>query len=133
MIIRGRKIYGGKVEGEAMVQKENFSFLGDVDEETGIINAGTNANKSFADKVFIFPMGKGSTFGPYVAFSCAKNGVSPKAMLCQNADGVVVLAAIMAKIPAIHQFEKNIMDFVQTGDHLKIDADRGTVEIVGRL
>jgi predicted aconitase with swiveling domain len=132
MKIRGKRIFGGKVEGEAMVQQENFSFFGDVNRETGIINVGTNAGKSFKDKVFIFPKGKGSTLAPYVAINCVENGVAPKAILCQKADGVIALVGIMARIPAMDQFQKNIMETIQTGDYVKVDADNGIVEIVGK-
>jgi predicted aconitase with swiveling domain len=132
MILKGRKIFGGKVEGEAMVQRENFSFFGDVNRETGMINIGTNAGKSFKDKIFIFPKGKGSTLAPYVAINCVENGVAPKAILCQMADGVIALVGIMARIPTVDQFDKNIMDVIQTGDYIKVDADNGIVEIVGK-
>lgn len=130
MMIKGRKISGGKVEGEVMVQKESFSFFGDVNRETGIINVGTNAGKSFKDKIFVFPKGKGSTLAPYVAINCVENGVAPKALLCQMADGVIALVGIMAKIPTIDQFEKNLLELVHTGDYVKVDADNGTIEIV---
>ena len=37
MIIKGKKILGGRsVEGEAMVQKEPFSFFGDVNRESPV-------------------------------------------------------------------------------------------------
>jgi predicted aconitase with swiveling domain len=67
---------------------------------------------------------------PYVAFDCVKNGVAPKAILCQRADGVIAMVAIMAKIPAVHLFKKDIMKAVQTGDYAKVDADNGTLEIL---
>ena len=130
MKIKGKKIFGGKVEGEAIVQQELFSFFGDVNRETGIINVGTNAGKSFKDKILIFPKGKGSTLAPYVAINCVENGVAPKAILCQKADGVIALVGIMARIPAVDQFDKDIMKVVKTGDYLKVDADKGIVEII---
>ena len=133
MIMKGKKILGGRsVEGEVMVQQENFSFFGDVNRENGVINVGTNAGKSFKDKIFVFPQSKGSTLAPYVAADCKRNGVAPKAMLCQKADGVVAMAAILADIPTMDEFEKNIMELVQTGDYVKVDADNGVVEIVGK-
>jgi phosphomecalonate degydratase small subunit len=130
MKIKGKKIFGGKVEGEAIVQQELFSFFGDVNRETGIINVGTNAGKSFKDKILVFPKGKGSTLAPYVAINCVENGVAPKAILCQKADGVIALVGIMARIPAVDQFDKDIMKVVKTGDYLKVDADKGIVEII---
>ena len=130
MKIKGKKVFGGKVEGEAIVQQELFSFFGDVNRETGIINVGTNAGKSFKDKILVFPKGKGSTLAPYVAINCVENGVAPKAILCQKADGVIALVGIMARIPAVDQFDKDIMKVVKTGDYLKVDADKGVVEII---
>ena len=130
MKIKGKKVYGGKVEGEAMVQQELFSFFGDVNRETGVINVGTNAGKSFKDKIFIFPKGKGSTLAPYVAINCVENGVAPKAILCQKADGVIALVGIMARIPAVDQFDKDVMKVVKTGDYVKVDADKGVIEII---
>lgn len=130
MKIKGKKISGGKVEGEAIVQQELFSFFGDVNRETGIINVGTNAGKSFKDKILIFPKGKGSTLAPYVAINCVENGVAPRAILCQKADGVIALVGIMAKIPAMDQFEKDIMKVIKTGDYVKVDADKGVIEVI---
>jgi len=132
MKIQGKKVFGGKAEGKAIVQKENFSFFGDVNRETGVINVGTNAGKSFKDKILIFPKGKGSTLAPYVAIDCVANGVAPKAILCQKADGVIALVGVMAKIPIVDQFEQDIMEKIKADDYVKVDADKGVIEIVGR-
>lgn len=131
MILKGNKILGGRtVEGEVMVQKEKFSFFGDVNRENGIINVGTNAGKSFKDKIFVFPQSKGSTLAPYVANDCKRNGVAPKAILCQKADGVVAFVAIMADIPTMDQFEQDILKVLKTGDRVKIVPDKGFIEII---
>jgi predicted aconitase with swiveling domain len=133
MIVKGKKILGGRsVEGEVMVQQENFSFFGDVNRDNGIINVGTNAGKSFKDKIFVFPQSKGSTLAPYVAADCKRNGVAPKAMLCQKADGVLAMVAILADIPTMDEFEKNIMTLVKTGDRVRVEPEKGYVEILTR-
>lgn len=131
MIIKGNKILGGRsVEGEVMVQKESFSFFGDVNRETGVINVGTNAGKSFKDKILVFPQSKGSTLAPYVASDCKRNGVAPKAILCQKADGVLAMVAILADIPTMDSFEVNILKELRTGDHLRVEPDKGRIEIL---
>ena len=131
MIIKGNKILGGRsVEGEVMVQKEPFSFFGDVNKETGVINVGTNAGKSFKDKILVFPQSKGSTLAPYVASDCKRNGVAPKAILCQKADGVVAMVAILADIPTMDNFEVNILKELRTGDHVRVEPDKGRIEIL---
>ena len=130
MIVKGNKILGGRsVEGEVLVQQENFSFFGDVNRETGIINVGTNAGKSFKDKIFVFPQSKGSTLAPYVAADCKRNGVAPKAILCQKADGCLAMVAILADIPTMDGFEKDIMEVVRSGDRVKVEPDRDKIEV----
>jgi len=131
MIVKGNKILGGRsVEGEAMVQKENFSFFGDVNRENGVINVGTNAGKSFKDKIFVFPKSKGSTLAPYIAADCKRNGVAPKAILCQKADGCVAMVAILADIPTMDGFEKDIMEVVKSGDRIRVEPDKGFIEVL---
>ena len=131
MIVKGNKILGGRtVEGEIILQEENFSFFGDVNRETGMINVGINAGKSFKDKILVFPQSKGSTLAPYVVTDCKRNGVAPKAILCQKADGVVAMVAILADIPTMDQFEKDIVKVVKTGDRVRVDPDKGLIEVL---
>jgi hypothetical protein len=131
MIVKGNKILGGRaVEGEIILQEDNFSFFGDVNRETGMINVGANAGKSFKDKILVFPQSKGSTLAPYVVTDCKRNGVAPKAILCQKADGVVAMVAILADIPTMDQFEEDIVGVVKTGDCVRVDPDKGFIEIL---
>lgn len=133
MILKGKKILGGEViEGIAMVQQENVSFFGDINRENGVVNVGTNAGKSFKNRIFIFPQSKGSTLAPYVAADCKRNGVAPKAILCQKADGVVAMVAILSDITTMHSFEKNILEVVETGDKIKVNPEGGYIEILGK-
>jgi predicted aconitase with swiveling domain len=130
MIVKGNKILGGRsVEGEVLVQEENFSFFGDVNRETGVINVGTNAGKSFKDKIFVFPQSKGSTLAPYIAADCKRNGVAPKAILCQKADGCLAMVAILADIPTMDGFERNIMEVVRSGDRVRVEPDEEMIEV----
>jgi len=91
---------------------------------------GTSAGQSFKDKIFVFPQGKGSTLAPYVAADCKRNGVSPKAILCQKADGCIAMVAILTGIPTMDGFERNIMDVVKTGDRVKVDPEHGLIELL---
>lgn len=131
MILKGNKILGGRtVEGEIILQEESFSFFGDVNRETGVINVGPNAGKSFKDKILVFPQSKGSTLAPYVVTDCKRNGVAPQAILCRKADGVVAMVAILADIPTMDQFEEDIVKAVKTGDRVRVDPDNGLIEIL---
>jgi len=63
--MQGRKIFKGKVIGEALVTGDDISFYGGCDPETGeIVEKGHHLEgKSVSGKILVFPSGKGSTVG----------------------------------------------------------------------
>ena len=63
MILKGKTVKKGKVEGEAIVSQRPFSFLGDLDVATGkVVPIGHDLEgQSIANKIFVFATGKGST------------------------------------------------------------------------
>src|SRR4030042_6429981 len=132
MKLKGRCINPGKVEGEAIVTKIPFSFLGEIDPMTGKVNAPGHEleGQSLLDKIFVFPTGKGSSAGPIVAYRAVKAGKAPKAMICVEAEPVIALAAITADIPMVDKLEKNPLEVIKTGDYIKMDAGVGGVEII---
>jgi predicted aconitase with swiveling domain len=62
IILKGHKVAKGRARGEALVSKTAISFLGSVNPETGmVVEEGHELNGiSIADKILIFPIGKGS-------------------------------------------------------------------------
>lgn len=129
MILSGHKVFGGKVEGEALVVAEPFSFFGGVVPETGILTSGPCAGQTIRDKIFIFPRGKGSTLAPYVAYRALSTGAGPRAILCREADGVVAMVSIIMGVPTVDRLEPDPIDTICSGDYLRVDADSGRVEI----
>ena len=77
--LKGRIIYKGKAEAEALVTTMPISFYGGVDPNTGVVmEKGHELNGvSIKGKVLVFPQGKGSTVGSYTLYRLKKNGVSP--------------------------------------------------------
>ena len=108
-----------------------FSYLGDLDVRTGkVLPEGHDLQgQSIAGRIFVFPIGKGSTGGPNVAYAAKRLGNVPKAMICVEAEPVMAMVAIMNDIPMVHQLDKNPLEVIQTGDYVKLDADAGTVEV----
>ena len=76
MILKGRKVVGGNVEGVALVSVEPVSFYGGVDPDTGCITEPGHCccGENITGKVFVFPTGKGSTVGSYVMYRMKKIG-----------------------------------------------------------
>ncbi|QDA31217.1 DUF126 domain-containing protein [Thermococcus indicus] len=128
MKLRGRKIVGGKAEGELIVSRKPLSFLGGVDPETGIVTDAESdiRGQSIAGKILAFPRGKGSTVGSYVIYALKKNGKAPKAIIVGEAETIVATGAIIAGIPMVDGID---VSRLRSGERVKVDADSGEVEV----
>jgi predicted aconitase with swiveling domain len=131
IVLRGRKVIGGVAEGEAVVTKEPVSFLGGVNPDKGtVVERGHEAEgQCITGKIFVFPHGKGSTAGPYIIYAMAKRKTAPVAMINVEAEPIIAVGAAMGNIPLVDRLEKNPLEVIATGDHVKIDGDQGIVEI----
>ena len=125
--MKGRTIYPGIVEGEAIVSSEPIGFYGGIDAKTGeVIEKGHELEgQNVKDKILVFPNGKGSTVGSYVIYGLKKNGVGPKAIVNKETETIVATGVILAGIPCVDQVD---IEQIKTGDKLKVNADEGTVE-----
>ena len=128
-----KKIVRGRIEAEAVVCPDSFSFLGDVDMSTGVIIAEDNPNKglSIANKILIYRETKGSSGGCVVLMTLAAKGIAP-AGLCtiKRADYNLTEGAILSKIPFICEPEIDVTTIIKTGQVIVIDADNNYIEIV---
>ncbi len=127
--MKGRKIFGGKVQGEVLATPDDISFYGGCDPETGIIveKGHSLEGQSVAGKVLVFPTGKGSTVGSYVLYALSKAGKAPLAILNKSTDPIVAVGCIISDIPAVDQID---IEELKTGQKVEIDADNGVVSIV---
>ena len=125
--MKGRTIYPGNVEGEAIVSKEPIGFYGGIDAKTGIVieKGHELEGENVKDKILVFPFGKGSTVGSYVIYGLKKNGVAPKAIVNKETETIVATGVILAGIPCVDGIE---IEQINTGDKLKVNADEGIVE-----
>ncbi len=128
MKLKGRKIVGGKAEGELIVSQKPLSFLGGVDPETGIVTDAESdiRGESIVGKVLAFPRGKGSTVGSYVIYALKKNEKAPKAIIVGEAETIVATGAIISEIPMVDGID---VSKLRSGTKVKVDADRGEVEV----
>ncbi|NJE03272.1 DUF126 domain-containing protein [Thermococcus sp. MV11] len=129
MKMKGRKIVGGRAEGELIVSQKPLSFLGGVDPETGIVTDAESdiRGQSIAGKILAFPRGKGSTVGSYVIYALKKNGKAPKAIIVGEAETIVATGAIIAGIPMVDGID---VSKLRSGDRVRVDADSGEVEVL---
>ena len=129
--INCRSISKGKDSGNAIVTKDPISFLGGVNPKTGIVIDKKHElyNECITDKILIIPSGKGSTVGSYVIYQMAKNNTAPKAIICQKAEPIIAIGAIISKIPMVDNPNVNIIDTIHNNDNVTVDADNSLITI----
>lgn len=123
----GRTISSGKAEGNVLKLSEPLSFLGGVDGSTGELRVGNGGN--VADRILIFPQGKGSTVGSFVMYDLMVHGKAPAAVVNESAETIVATGAVISSIPMIDSIPS--IDIFEDGEFVRIDADEGSVEIPG--
>ena len=130
VILRGRGVVGGIIEGEALVTRERISANMGLDPWTGlIIEKGHELEgKSVKGRVLVFPYGKGSDAWGGVLYSACRRGNGPLAIINRKADSFVINGVIAAKIPMVIVVDSDPSEMIQSGDHVKVDAGRGLVE-----
>ncbi|OGS43642.1 MAG: hypothetical protein A3K76_04265 [Euryarchaeota archaeon RBG_13_57_23] len=126
----GRRIRGGMASGKAVVCKSPISFLGGVDPLTGRImdEECESRGESISGRIFCFPFGKGSTVGSYALYQLRLNKKAPAAIINNSAEPIVATGAIIADVPMVDGIDVGLL---RTGDDVSVDANRGTVEIIG--
>lgn len=129
MKIKARSIARGKASGEILVTDQPIGFLGGVDPETGIVieKGHQLEGKSIVDKVLVFPNGKGSTVGSYVMLQLAKNKKAPAAIINISAEPIIVVGAIISKIPMVDKVEDQ--KILRDGMRVEVDGDNGEITI----
>lgn len=131
IVLHGRKVVGGCAEGEALVTRDTISGWGGVNPMNGtIIETRHELNgRSFKDKVLVFRGAKGSS-GWSVTFHIARlAGSAPRAMIFNEMTTKVALGAVVVRAPAVTDLEQDPLEIIETGDWVKVDGDRGIVEI----
>lgn len=131
VVLHGRKVVGGVVEGEALVTRDHISGWGGIDPRTGSVIEVRHElrGQSFAGKVLVFPGAKGSSGWSAMFHSTRLYGQSPAAMLFNEMTTKVALGAVVTHAPAMTDFDRNPLDVIETGDWVKVDAERGIVEV----
>jgi predicted aconitase with swiveling domain len=128
MKLKGRKIYKGVAEGEAIVTKDGISFYGGVDPDTGkVVEVGHELEgQSITGKILVFPMGKGSTVGSYTLYRMKRNNTAPAAIVNKQIDTIIAVGCIISEIPCVDKIDVNE---IKTGQKIVVNGSEGTVEV----
>lgn len=132
IVLNGRSIVRGVAEGEALVTKDPITFA-ELDPKTGVLaTSGELRDKSLTGKILVFPTGGFCTGGTYVLYESSRCGTAPLGLIIVKVDPISALGAILAKIPAIDRTDRNPFEVIETGDHVRMDADKGIIEVTKR-
>jgi predicted aconitase with swiveling domain len=129
--LKCHKIIGGVGVGDAIVSHEPICFYL-TDPKTGVVRENTHelAGQNIANKVLVFPSGKASSVVQIDGlFKLVQHGLAPKAMIVKEVETVLVVSAFIAKVPLVDRLEKDPFKAINTGDLVKVDADKCVVTV----
>jgi uncharacterized protein len=131
IILRGRGVVGGYVEGEALVTHQTISGWGGIDPMTGTVIETHHELRgvSFKDKVLVFPGAKGSSGWSNAFHMTRLTNSAPRAMVFNLMNTKIALGAVVLHVPAVTDLDQDPLTVIETGDWVRVDGDRGVVEV----
>lgn len=137
-ILRGRGLVDGVVEGEALVSKESLVWSHGVDPASGKIDdvRVSVCGECVKDKILIYPLGKGSTSGATWMLEAIRYGNGPKAIVNVETELIIVAGAVLSEklynkqIPVVDRTDEDPTTVIETGDIVRVDGEKGIVEII---
>jgi len=133
-LIKGRGAIPGVSEGIAMVSMETIQGWSGLDDKTGLVieRGHPFEGMSIKDSVLILSGGKGSN-GWSCHFHAARvSGIGPAALVFPKMDSRTGVAAVVTGVPTVTDLEDDPFDVIRTGDLVRVDGNKGTVEIIQR-
>ncbi|MGP0090336.1 MAG: aconitase X swivel domain-containing protein [Xanthobacteraceae bacterium] len=134
IVLHGRKVVGGRAEGWALVTRDTISGWGGINPKDGTIIERRHElrGQSFKDKILVFPGAKGSSGWSHYFHLTRVFGVAPKALIFSRMTTKVALGAVVTRAPAVTDLDRDPLAVIETGDWVKVDADKGIVEVTKR-
>ncbi|MEK9850699.1 MAG: DUF126 domain-containing protein [Candidatus Puniceispirillum sp.] len=124
---------GPKVRGEALVADDNFSARYDLDRIKGVFSRPQHklAGQSYEDKILVLNTAKGGVASAWMLHEMKLRGVTPKAILFNEANTILVQGAALADLTMCDRFaDGDVTRLIKTGDQIEIDPQAGEVRIL---
>ena len=131
IVLRGRRVVGGRAEGEALVTRDAVPGWGGVNPLEGIITETRHElqGQSFKDKVLVCRGAKGSSGWSAMFHITRLAGTAPKAMIFNEMTTKVALGAVVMRVPSVTGLDQDPLQVIETGDWVIVDGDDGIVEV----
>jgi uncharacterized protein len=131
--IRGRTVVPGTAEGEALVSHEPISGWGGIDPARGVIIERRHElfGQCFTGKILVFPSAKGSSGWSGFFQTTRLMGTAPIGMIFALVSTKAALGAVVTRVPAVTDLDRDPCEVIKTGDWVRIDAgaDAGVVQV----
>lgn len=131
IVLRGRSVVGGVVEGEALVSKKGIELYFGLSSDAGTITEWKHPleGQSIKGKILVFPCHRGSSgWGRAFGLNHSR-GNGPLAMIIRDSDWMVATAAVSTSTPSVAELDEDPCLVIESGDWVRVDADRGIVEV----
>jgi predicted aconitase with swiveling domain len=131
IVIKCRGLVPGKAEGQALVAPTTLSFWGEVDPMSGRVIAEGHPlqGETLRGKVLVIRSTKGSSATPLVIGLAHAEGNAPVAVVNTQIDALAVLGCVVHQIPMVAELEQEPFGVIETGDHVRVDAEGGTLVV----
>ena len=134
IIMKCRSLVGGFGRGNVLTTRQNISFWGGVDPDTGMIIDPRHEllDQSITGTILAFPCGKGSAAAPLVLLELAKQETAPAAIINIETDPLLVAGPIISRhfygtsIPVVI-LARTAFDRLQTGQDVTVDGQKGEI------
>ena len=124
---------GPAVTGEALVADDNFSARYDLDRIKGVFSRPQHklAGQSYRDKILVLNTAKGGVATAWMLYEMQSRGITPKAILFNNANTILVQGAAMADMAMCDRFiDGDVATLIKTGQMVAVDPTAGEVRIL---
>ena len=132
--LHGRIMSKAIAEGQALVTDKGLSFMASaIADDTGIIRIHGHEleGECIRDKVVVYDTDQfstGASLSFYTKFKIHKT--SPAAIICREMHNIIGGATIYCGVPSMDRIQEgNPCELIRNGDWVKVDADRGVIEI----
>jgi predicted aconitase with swiveling domain len=135
IVLNCHKGIGPRVEGEALVARDNFSARYDLDRLNGVFSRPQHAlaGQSYKDKILVLNTAKGGVASAWMLHEMKTRGVAPLALLFNAANTILAQGAALADMALCDRFsDGDVTQLIRTGDRLLVDPSQGTVTILSR-
>jgi len=131
IVLKGTKVIGGIAEGEALVSRKPLMGWCNVNAREGFTTERNHPlyKVPYQGRVLVFPEPRGS--GGFVGYGRSReNGTHPAALIYRKGNNLTVFAAMNMKVPTVTGFDRDPLEVIETGDHVIVNGDEGTVTVM---